>query len=289
MIISMTGFGKASANISFGRINVEIRCLNGKQLDFRSKMPGLFQTLEPQIRQLIAKFQRGSVDLQLSFEKDNQAPQLSFNHKLALSYLHELQDFSERYKLKTQPDFLQIITRMPDVVSSPDISLTENDIILCLEATERAIQEAILYRTEEGKGIQKELMLRVEKISQGLQKVKTLEPKRTDAIRKRLKDLLNNSAISENTDANRLEQEVLFFVDRNDISEEMQRLASHCSFFIKSMDVEGSGKKLGFIAQEMGREINTIGSKANDAEIQHEVVFMKEELEKIKEQLMNVL
>jgi uncharacterized protein (TIGR00255 family) len=291
MIKSMTGFGKATGRHNNRQLTAEIKSVNSKGLDFSLKLPSRFRDKEQELKTELARYiERGKVDLYLQFENVETSKTVSVNRELAKAYYGELKSLDAELGLNTG-DLLPLVLKMPDVLTSESVSEVDEDewkeiISLCRQAAESFNE----FRIAEGKNLRKDLEMRIGIIEQHLLEIEKLEPRRTLSIRERLSKSISELAGSVEADQNRLEQELVYYIEKLDITEEKVRLRSHCEYFVNTMEEETSnGRKLGFIAQEVGREINTIGSKANDAGIQRYVVQMKDELEKIKEQVLNVL
>ena len=286
---SMTGFGKSVCELPQKKITIEIRSLNSKQLDLNIRMPSLYRDKEPEIRSELSKFaERGKVDCTIFAEGTSDSGLATINHTLARAYYKELKTISQEIG-EERKDFLSLIVKMPDVMKQDKIELDEDEwktISGCLKIAMDAFGK---FRDDEGKVLEGELTARIGNIHMKLDEVAKLDPSRAIAVRERLQKNLQEMAGAENVDKNRFEQELIYYLEKLDITEEKLRLQTHLDYFIQTMKEQGAGRKLGFIAQEIGREINTIGSKANDAGIQMIVVQMKDELEKIKEQLLNVL
>lgn len=291
MIRSMTGFGKSQADLPGKVITVEIRSLNSKQLDLNFRAPAVYREKEMSARSLIAqKMERGKVDVTISAESKNEQPVVSINKEIALRYLEQLKDLSSSLPEKQNIDFLSVLVRMPDVLKSEKEELTEEEWEAIQQAITKALDETDNFRVSEGKVLEKDFTMRIKRILLLLGAVEPLEAPRIESVRTKFAMRLEELNTDKSYDQNRLEQELVYYFEKLDITEEKTRLRKHCDFFIKALDeMESPGKKLNFIAQEIGREINTLGSKANDAAIQMIVVQMKDELEKIKEQLANIL
>jgi uncharacterized protein (TIGR00255 family) len=291
MIKSMTGFGQATSNSGEGTLSIEVKSLNSKFLDLNLRLPKKYVEKELELRNLIAdKLERGKVSLSIEFQQGTKQEIRQYNEALFVSYYHELKQLADKVGA-SQDGLFQMALNSPDVMQSngrEELEPAEWERVLSL--LEEAIRHCDKFRSTEGKSLEGKLTLYIENIRQGLLQVEEQDPKRVEKIRARIKGNISNFFGSEGFDANRLEQEIIFYIEKLDIHEERVRLKTHLDYFLKVMDEKQStGKKLGFIAQEIGREINTIGSKANDAEMQKHVVLMKEELEKIKEQLNNAL
>lgn len=290
MIYSMTGFGKAQAETSGKRVNIELRSINSKQFDLNTRIPGIYKEKETELRLwLAARLERGKVDLSISTENSNGASGLTFDKELAARYLGVLKEFAAEQELPVT-DYLSVLTRFPEVIRAHSETLDENEWSLIMKGIEEAVQHLIEFRQQEGAVLERDFRLRIGNILRGLEAVEPFEKQRIINIKERLHKNLSDFLDGEEMDKNRLEQELFFYLEKLDITEEKVRLKKHCDYFLNTLGEEGyHGKKLNFITQEIGREINTLGSKANDAEIQRTVVGMKDELEKIKEQLLNIL
>jgi uncharacterized protein (TIGR00255 family) len=289
MIRSMTGFGVSSVNFENKIITVEIRSVNSKFLDLNLRMPQAYREKELEIRAETGRFiERGKSEVIITVDSPEMRKP-SFNRELLRLYYNELKSINTELGTTTN-DYLRILLALPEVLQAEKHSLSDeewNSLLKCIEQSKKAFDS---FRTAEGKAIEKDLRARISAIETGLKSIEEFEPGRIDIVRKRLEVSLEEFIQANNIDRNRFEQELIFYIEKFDISEEKVRLRSHCEYFIKTMEEENSsGKKLSFIAQEIGREINTIGSKANDATMQKAVVIIKDELEKIKEQILNVL
>lgn len=292
MIKSMTGFGQASADDGQSKIYVEVKSLNSKFLDLNLRLPKAFSDKEPEVRNLISeKLERGKVSVSIEFEKlsDGDIKQ-TYNETLFMAYYAELKKLADRVYAPYDNLFEQALNS-PDVIQSTIREAVGEDVWIKVKGLlVEALKMCDNFRLDEGKVLGSMLENCCKIIEQSLDKVKELDPKRVTRIRERLKNNVTSFFGEEGFDTNRLEQEIIFYIEKLDINEEKVRLKSHLDYFINALrEPQSNGKKLGFIAQELGREINTIGSKSNDAEIQKHVVVMKEELEKIKEQLNNVV
>ena len=290
MIQSMTGYGKAVVVYKGKKINVEIKSLNSKQLDLTTRIAPLYREKEMEIRQLIAeKVIRGKVEMSVWIEKDAATEAAPVNTALMESYYQQLKSFAESHAL-TGVDWMQTLTRMPDVLTKTEVEvLDEEEWTVARAGVEEAVQHLVDFRTQEGAALEKKFGEKIDNIERLLASIEPYEKSRVEKIRARIVDGLKQIPEAE-YDKNRLEQELIYYSEKLDISEEKQRLTNHLKYFRETMaDKPGQGKKLGFIAQEMGREINTTGSKSNQAEMQNIVVKMKDELEQIKEQVLNAL
>ena len=290
MIQSMTGYGKAVVVYKGKKINVEIKSLNSKQLDLTTRIAPLYREKEMEIRQLIAeKVIRGKVEMSVWIEKDAATEAAPVNTALMESYYQQLKSFAESHAL-TGVDWMQTLIRMPDVLTKTEVEvLDEEEWTVARAGVEEAVQHLVDFRTQEGAALEKKFGEKIDNIERLLASIEPYEKSRVEKIRARIVDGLKQIPEAE-YDKNRLEQELIYYIEKLDISEEKQRLTNHLKYFRETMaDKPGQGKKLGFIAQEMGREINTTGSKSNQAEMQNIVVKMKDELEQIKEQVLNAL
>ncbi len=290
MIQSMTGYGKALVVYNGKKINVEIKSLNSKQLDLTTRIAPLYREKEMEIRQLVAeKLLRGKVEFCIWIEKDETSVATPINVVLMENYYQQLRDFADKHQM-TDIDWIQTLTRMPDVMTKTEVeTLSEEEWLVARQGVCDAIQHLVDFRIQEGAALQKKFAEKVDNIEQLLASIEPFEKSRVEKIRNRIVEGLKQIPGAE-YDKNRLEQELIYYIEKLDISEEKQRLTNHLKYFRETMaDQAGQGKKLGFIAQEMGREINTTGSKSNQAEMQNIVVKMKDELEQIKEQVLNAL
>ena len=294
MIKSMTGYGKTSADITGRRLTVEIKTLNSKQLDLNLKIPGYFREKEWEVRALLTqRLERGKIDFYIGTEVTGEMLSYSINHDLAKKYHKELKALSKELHEKLPADMLSMVVRMPDVMQTSRDEMVEGDWEVISGAIVEAIGQADDFRINEGKVLEDDMLKHVHSILQLLDSILPFEKNRISELRERLlRDFAKFSGDYNGSapDQNRFEQEIIYYLEKLDITEEKVRLLKHCQYFLETLQDQGSqGKKLGFVTQEMGREINTIGSKASDAEIQKLVVQMKDELEKIKEQLGNIL
>ena len=291
MIQSMTGYGKAVVAYKGKKINVEIKSLNSKQLDLTTRIAPLYREKEMEIRQMIAeRVIRGKVEMSVWIEKDAATEAVPVNTALMESYFQQLKVFADSHGISTNLDWMQTLTRMPDVLTKTEVEVLEEEEWKAARAgVEEALQHLVDFRTQEGAALEKKFGEKIDNIEQLLASIEPFEKGRVEKIRSRIIDGLKQIPEAE-YDKNRLEQELIYYIEKLDISEEKQRLTNHLKYFRETMaDQPGQGKKLGFIAQEMGREINTTGSKSNQAEMQNIVVKMKDELEQIKEQVLNAL
>lgn len=287
----MTGYGKSIVTYNEKKINVEIKSLNSKALDLSARIAPLYREKEMEMRQMIAAaLTRGKVDFAIWIEKDEIADATPINAALVENYYHQLREIQNRVGIPEPQDWFQTLLRMPDVTTTNEVEiLTDEEWETARQAIEQALNALVEFRKQEGIALQKKFIEKIDNISALLTSIEPYEKSRVEKIRARIIEGLNT--IPEiDYDQNRLEQELIYYIEKLDISEEKQRLANHLKYFRETMNEGyGQGKKLGFIAQEMGREINTTGSKSNQAEMQNIVVKMKDELEQIKEQVLNAL
>ncbi|WP_346298207.1 YicC/YloC family endoribonuclease [Alistipes sp.] len=286
----MTGFGKGEASFGTKKITVELRSLNSKQLDLNIKLPALYRQSETELRNLAAqRLQRGKVDLFVSVESQQVETSAHINREIFREYLRQLNDALAFSGIDADYDaMLPVLMRMPDVVSVEAERVTEEESAALMAAAADAVERLDAFRVQEGAVLIADLLRRVDLIERYREEVFPFEKARTETIRARILD--NLSKLGVEVDRNRLEQEMIYYLEKLDITEEKVRLENHCRYFREvAAGEEAPGRKLGFIAQEMGREINTMGSKANESNIQILVVRMKDELEKIKEQVLNIL
>lgn len=292
MIQSMTGYGKATAELSDKKINVEIKSLNSKAMDLSTRIAPLYREKEIEIRNEIAKaLERGKVDFSLWIDKKDACELVTpINQDVVVAYYERIRTISETTGIPAPEDWFSTLLRMPDVMTKNETQELSEEEWKAVHATVlQAIQNLVDFRIQEGAALEKKFREKISNIAKLLTSVDPYEKERVEKIKERITDALEKT-ISVDYDKNRLEQELIYYIEKLDINEEKQRLGNHLKYFINTMeDGSGQGKKLGFIAQEMGREINTLGSKSNHAEMQKIVVQMKDELEQIKEQVLNVL
>ncbi len=289
MVKSMTGFGKSFSENEGKKISVEVRSLNSKQLDLGIRMPSVFKEKENDIRTLAQRLlERGKIDVFVLFESNLEQKSISINKELAKNYYKELMSLASELNVADN-NYIEIVSKMPEVWKHEKHELNEEDWLTLYNTVEKALIDLNIFRADEGKVLANELSNRINKIALNLSAIQKMDGLRVQHIRDRIKNNINEVIGNDKVDNNRFEQELIYYIEKIDITEEKVRLKTHCDYFIKTMEEDSSGRKLGFITQEIGREINTIGSKANDAEIQKLVVEMKDELEKVKEQLLNVL
>ena len=291
MVRSMTGFGRAEQTIGDKTYLVEIKSLNGKQFDVNMKIPPLVKPYEFDIRNLIQEsLLRGTIECLIVVKQNGATKPVVINTDLIKSYYHQIESLATELSIDTN-SVLSALLRLPEVVNPSNEVLDESDWKNLKETIEAALQELNTHRIEEGKSLEKELRLRVKNIKLQEDDILLLEPKRRKKMKNELIQVLEENVGKENYDANRLEQELIYYIEKIDIREEQVRLKNHCKYFMDILDNsdESKGKKLSFLIQEIGREINTTGSKAYDADIQRCVVLMKDDLEKAKEQTFNIL
>lgn len=292
MIYSMTGYGKAVTLYQNRKICAEVRSLNGKSMDLSTRMASQYREKEMEIRTLLtSRLERGKVDFSLWVEQnENVAVMPSINVAVLQNYMEQMKAVSATTGVELPQNLMEILVRMPEVISHKEVyELTDEEWEVTLATIKKAIDEMVDFRRQEGEALAMKFREKIGNIAALLASVEPYEKERVEKIRGRILDALGNKLGAE-YDNNRFEQELIYYIEKLDINEEKQRLANHLDYFIKTMEGEyGQGKKLGFIAQEMGREINTLGSKSNHAEMQNIVVKMKDELEQIKEQVLNVM
>ena len=287
----MTDFGKAAAEISQKKISIEIKSLNSKSLDLNARLPWLYREKESELRNLISqKLDRGKIDLTISIDVLDSEIVPVINKNVVKNYFVQLKEIAGELGINADDQLLSTIMRLPDALRTEKQELDEEEWNLVSKKILEAIGQLDEYRTEEGKSIEQDLKKCLERIMAYLEEIGKYEGERIARIREKLGNSLADNLVTENIDRNRFEQELIFYLEKLDINEEKVRLRKHCEYFIEKIASDPpNGKILNFISQEIGREINTIGSKANDASIQKLVVMMKDELEKIKEQSLNIL
>jgi len=291
MLRSMTGFGRTEQTIGGKTFQVDIKSLNGKQFELQLKLPGFLKPFEFQKRKILSeKLSRGSLDCTVSLKQTGNAKPVSINTDLAKAYHKALAELSTELHLDPS-NILSTLVKLPEVITPTGDTLTDEEWNEFKKVILLAVEDLNVHRLDEGRSLEQDLLLRIDNIAKQQEEVEKLEPLRKQKIREGITKLLEEHVGKENYDTNRLEQELIFYIEKIDISEEQVRLRNHCDYFrsIIREPEEGKGRKLSFILQEIGREINTIGSKAYDSSIQKCVVMMKDELEKAKEQVLNVL
>ena len=288
MLKSMTGYGKATASYLDKRISVEIRSLNSKSLDLNVRYAPIYKELEGSIRSLIGEsLDRGKVDVNINIDGTGSAKNYTVNQDLAVAYYKDLKQINEAIGEKSE-DYLSLILRMPDIYINEKEELLEEEKEWLLNLVKVAAEDINVFRRQEGIALENEFTDRIEDIRSLLLEVPKYENERIDTIRERMRKSLDDLE-TKSYDDNRFEQELIFYIEKLDVSEEKMRLMNHLDYFLETMVLPSGGRKLGFISQEIGREINTLGSKSNHAEMQKLVVDMKDNLEKIKEQILNTL
>jgi uncharacterized protein (TIGR00255 family) len=286
----MTGFGKCHFFFGEKKVNVEIKSLNSKQLDLNIKIPAVYREKEFELRNLIAhELLRGKIELLIFCEQEEGEKRYSINKEVAKKYFEEIKELEKALKMKPMDEYVPVLVKLPEVVESPNTEISNEEWNSLFECVKKCIEEVNIFRLQEGKSLESDFKLRIKNILDNLNEISHFEDKRIESIRERIINQLNNLQ-QVNYDKNRFEQEMIYYLEKLDITEEKVRLKNHCVYFLETLnDDESKGKQLSFISQELGREINTIGSKANDVNIQQLVVKMKDELEKIREQLSNIL
>ncbi|MDO5571441.1 MAG: YicC/YloC family endoribonuclease [Bacteroidales bacterium] len=290
MIQSMTGFGKSVAELSNKKITVEIKSLNSKQLDLSARVASSYREKEMDFRNKISqKLERGKIDFIIYSENIGNETSSKINIPILESYFNQIKDASDRLNVELPKDWFQILLRMPEAIKTEVHEIDEEEMDVLEKTVNEAIDRLIEFRIQEGKMLHDLFVMKIQNIANLLLEVPKYENERIEKIKSKIYDSLAKIEGYE-IDKNRFEQEMIYYIEKLDINEEKHRLDNHLKYFIETMDSgHGQGKKLGFICQEMGREINTLGSKSNHAELQKVVVRMKDELEQIKEQILNVL
>jgi len=287
MLQSMTGYGSASSRLGGKKIDIEIRSLNSKQQDINLRMPFFYNKAEPGIRSVIAELlDRGKIDISINVANAKDGGVATLNKELAKHYYNELKSFAKEINEKNTP-FMPLISRFPDIFKVEE-TVKEAEVEAVVALVKKAAQSVAKFRIAEGKELVKDIERNLSSIEKKVAEIEKLDVLRIPKVKEKLKTKISDG-IKGQLDLNRFEQEIIYFIEKFDINEEKARLKTHCAYFRENLQEDKGGRKLGFISQEIGREINTIGSKANDSGIQKLVVEMKDELEKIKEQLLNVL
>ena len=291
MIRSMTGFGKASCELEDKVVTIEIKSLNSKQLDIYARIPNIYREKELDIRNMISqKLNRGKIEININYEQTSAVNGSQINKALVKEYFNQLKELGDELSVETTERLLAIVMRFPDTLKVGKEELNEEEWKKVSDKIQEALDAMDDFRKQEGVALKKDITERLSAIEKLLGQIDQFEGERVSRIRDKLTGSLSEITDQEKVDNNRFEQELIYYLEKLDVTEEKVRLTNHCRFFLEVIETEiYSGKKLGFIAQEMGREINTLGAKANHSDIQRLVVQMKDELEKIKEQLMNVL
>jgi len=291
MLQSMTGFGKATCEYNNKKIVIEVKSLNSKQLDVSIKIPNLYREKELEIRNEISqKLERGKIDFSLFIENVGKETTTQFNQAIIEGYYQQINNLSEYLGINPPNNWFDLFLRLPDSLKTDISELDEEEWQTVKKAMQQAFDELVAFRVQEGKAIENVFYNKINNIQQLLSEIASYETERIEKIKAKLKEELKSISDKVDYDKNRMEQELIYYIEKLDINEEKTRLQNHLNYFIQVLEEEqAQGKKLGFIAQEIGREINTLGAKANHNEIQKIVVKMKDELEQIKEQIMNVL
>ncbi len=291
MLVSMTGYGKAECELPGRKVTVEIKSLNSKQLDISTRLPSFLKEREIDIRNEISReLERGKIDCYISTELISEDSAHKINKEIVKNYIKQLREINEELKLNNDEQLIQVAMRLPDALKADREELEEDEWDKIIKSLHTAIAGVKAYRSREGNILEDDIKKRIHLILEKLEKIKLFEEARIQNIRDRLMQNLKELKLAESYDPNRFEQELIYYLERLDITEEKVRLATHCNYFLEILpSTESVGKKLGFITQEIGRELNTLGSKSGDSNIQKLIVEMKDELEKIKEQLYNIL
>ena len=289
MILSMTGFGKTTCESGSKKITIEIRSLNSKQLDLISRIPGIYREKEIELRNVVAqKLERGKIELTVYFENMGKESTSQLNIPIIENYYKQIVEISQQLQMPLPVDWFPTLLRLPDIMKNEMQVLDEEEWSVIYSAFMEAINQMIAFRRQEGDALHKFFKTKLSNIKTLLEEIEPYEKERIEKVKNKIME--NLSTLKDiDYDKNRFEQELIYYIEKLDINEEKQRLAQHLSYFEETMAESSSGKKLGFIAQEMGREINTLGSKSNNSEMQKIVIKMKDELEQIKEQVLNVL
>ncbi len=290
MIQSMTGFGKATAELSNKKITVEVKSLNSKQLDLSVRIPSVYKEQELNVRSLIARrLERGKVDFAIYVENTSKETTSQINQNVLESYYNQIKNSSEKLGIDVPSDWFQVLLRLPDVLKYEAQDADEEEWKVVADAINQALDQLVEFRKQEGKMLEDLFIQKISNIGNLMTAIEPFEGERVEKVKARIIEALEKIE-NFDYDKNRFEQEMIYYIEKLDINEEKARLKNHLKYFLETLnDTSGQGKKLGFITQEMGREINTTGSKANHVQMQQLVVQMKDELEQIKEQVLNVL
>jgi len=290
MTHSMTGFGKSEVTIGHLHVNIEIRSLNSKFLDLTLKIPTVFKEIDSSLRSIIKnELNRGKIELAIHYEKINSSSKITINKEQLKNYYNQLKEISAELNNQNNEDFMGYALKLPEVIQHQKETVDKQSNEILLNAVEQACKDLKSFREKEGESLQKELLNYVNSIQDNLAKINPFEKERLPKVKQKLLRSIEELNLKSQIDEKRLEQELIYYAEKLDLTEEKVRLKEHCIHFMETLKEINSGKKLGFITQEMGREINTIGSKAHHLSIQKIVVEMKDELEKIKEQVLNIL
>ena len=290
MIQSMTGFGKASAELEDRKVTIEIKSLNSKQLDLNTRIPGIYREKEMEIRsELLQKLERGKVDLSIFIENIGKHSSTQINRQVFEGYYLQIKEVADKLQIDLPADWFSVLLRLPDATKTEISELNENEWLQVQDTLRKAVAGLLEFRKQEGQMLYNLFTEKINNIAALLEEVAPYEGERIEKIKERIQEAIQKNDITS-FDSNRFEQELIFYIEKLDVNEEKSRLKNHLNYFLETMDSgKGQGKKLGFIVQEIGREVNTLGSKSNHAEMQQIVVRMKDELEQIKEQVLNVL
>ena len=290
MTHSLTGFGKSEVTIGHLHVNIEIRSLNSKFLDINLKIPTVFKEIDSSLRTIIKNdLTRGKVELSIHYEKINSSSRITINKEQLKNYYSQLKEISTELNNQNDKDFMGYALKLPEVIQHQKETIDKQSNETLIIAVKEACEDLNSFRKKEGESLQKELLNYVNSILGNLTKIDPFEKERLPKVKQKLFRSVEELNLKSQIDEKRLEQELIYYAEKLDLTEEKIRLKEHCSYFLETLKEKNSGKKLGFITQEMGREINTLGSKANHLSIQKIVVEMKDELEKIKEQVLNIL
>ncbi len=291
MIQSLTGFGKATCEYGNKKIVVEVKSLNSKQLDISTRVSGLYREKDIEIRnELSQQLERGKIDFALYIDNSGKESVTLINQSVVVGYYQQIKQLSENIGIEVPSNWFDVLLRLPDALKTETVDMDENEWIEIRKAMKIAIEQLQSFRIQEGKSLESVFNAKIARIGELLDQVAAYEAERVEKIKARLEENLQSLSDKIDYDKNRLEQELIFYIEKLDVNEEKVRLRTHLDYFVETMQHEKSpGKKLGFIAQEIGREVNTLGSKSNHSEMQKIVVLMKDELEQIKEQVLNVL
>ena len=290
MTHSMTGFGKSEVTIGHLHINIEIRSLNSKFLDLNLKIPTVFKEIDSLLRSILKnELKRGKVELTIHYEKINPISKITINKEQLKNYYNQLKEISTELDNQNDKDFMGFALKLPEVIQHQKETVDKQSNEILVNAVKEACRDLNSFREKEGESLQKELLNYINSILDNLIKINPFEKERLPKVKERLLNSIDELNLKSQIDEKRLEQELIYYAEKLDLTEEKVRLKEHCSHFMEILPEKNSGKKLGFITQEMGREINTLGSKAHHLSIQKLVVEMKDELEKIKEQVLNIL
>ncbi|MFW9597283.1 MAG: YicC/YloC family endoribonuclease [Paludibacter sp.] len=291
MVQSMTGFGKATCEYGNKKIVVEIKSLNSKQIDLSTRISGLYREKDIEVRnEITQQLERGKIDFALYIDNSSKESVTQINQTVVSAYYEQIKQIAQNTGMELPQNWFEIILRLPDALKADTVELDENEWIEIRKTIHQAIEQLKAFRLQEGKSLEQVFITKINSIASLLEQIAPFEAERVERIKAKLEENLLNLSDKVSYDSNRLEQELIFYIEKLDVNEEKVRLKNHLDYFIETMNHEKSpGKKLGFIAQEIGREINTLGSKSNHSEMQKIVVLMKDDLEQIKEQVLNIL